>query len=132
MADKIFLSDAGDYVIATGFDQATEKYIEIRGKDPVSLTLFKDTEFVITESTVVVITPEVSPAGAISAGATVSPSTEVYIKEGDQITLTATGAGAFPTFVEWQDGDSNVLSTDNPFTYTATAVAITIKGIFSA
>lgn len=128
---KIFTANSETYVVATDMDQAVEKYYEIVGSYPTTMTLFKDTTYVLTESTVVAITPGVLPVAAIADGATVSPSTVVYIKEGDSITLTATIGATYTTFVNWTDGDSNVLSTDNPYTYTATSANITINANFT-
>lgn len=131
MATNLYLADSQEYITADTMDDAVTKYFQDKGVYPTSIALFKDSTFLITESTVVAVTPEVLPAGAVTAGATVSPSTPVYIKEGDQITLTATGAGAFPTFVNWEI-DSVEVSTDNPYTHTATDIAVTISANFSA
>jgi len=128
----IFLANSEIYVVASNMDQAVEKYYENKSTYPTTMITFKGPDYTLTESTVAAITPVVLPAGAVTAGCTVIPDTVAYIKEGDQITLTATGAGAYPTFVNWTDSESAVLSTDNPYTYTATASDITINGNFSA
>lgn len=128
---KIYLADSQDYIVAENFDEATEKYIEIRGKDPETVSIFKDEAFVITASEVVGITPGILPVLAEADGATISPETEVYIKEGDKITFVATPSVGYPTFVNFTDGSGTELSTDNPFTYTAGAVAITVNANFT-
>ena len=49
--------------------------------------------------------------------------------EGENITFTATAAGAEYKFVEWQDADGKKLSTDNPYSVTL-ASNLTVKAIF--
>lgn len=129
---KIYLANAEEYVVSDSFDGATEKYIEIRGKDPETVSLFKDEAFVISDSNVIGVTPGVLPQLAEDDGATISPDTTVYIKEGTGITLTATPSIGYTTFVNFTDGDSNILSTDNPYTYTAGSVDIVINANFTA
>jgi len=129
---KIYLADNQDYIVAYNFDNATEKFIEVRGKDPGTLSLFKDIEFVIEDSTIVEITPVVMPTLAADDGALVSPSTVVYIKENDMMTFVATPSINYTTFDNWTDGEGNILSTDNPFTYTAGTVDMIINANFSA
>lgn len=127
---KIYLADTGDYVVAQNFDSATEVFIETRGKDPVSLSLFKDEELVIESSPVRTVTTKVLPEGADTDGATASPAVS-YVKEGDSITLTATPSVGYPTFVEWQDSTGTQVSTDNPFNYTAITENVELSAVFS-
>ncbi|MCQ2067479.1 MAG: hypothetical protein MJY68_00015 [Bacteroidaceae bacterium] len=49
--------------------------------------------------------------------------------EGENITFTATAAGAEYKFVEWQDADGKKLSTDNPYSVTL-ASDLNVKAIF--
>lgn len=128
---KLYLANNEDYIVASSFENASEKYVENRSKDPDSMTLFKSAEFVITESNVVEINTGVLPTAAETDGATVTPTPNVFIKEGDSITLQATPGPTYVNFVNWTDGDNNVLSVDNPFTYTAGALGITISANFS-
>jgi len=128
---KIFLAENTDYVVACDMDQAVEKYYEDRSKYPNEINLFKDDGFVITESTVVEITTGVIPTLADTDGALVSPTPNVFIKEGDSITLVAVPSIGYPTFVRFEDGSATELSTSNPFTYVAGASNISINAVFS-
>lgn len=129
---KIFTADTDYYIVAENMDEAVEKYFEERGVYPTTITLFKDSGFVMTESNVVEINVGVLPQLAEDDGAVVSPTPNVFIKEGDQITLIATTSVNYTTFNNWTDGDGNILSTDNPYTYTAGATAVVINANFSA
>ena len=129
---SIYLAEGTDYIVANNIDQAVEKYFEDRSKYPNDISLFKDSAFVITESTIIEITTVVLPTLAEADGAIVSPTPNAFIKEGDQITLQATPSVGYPTFINWTDADSNILSTSNPYTYTSGATDITINANFSA
>lgn len=128
---KIFNADTDYYVVAVNIDVAVEKYYEERNQYPENISVFKEDGFVITESNVVEINTGVLPAAAVTDGATVSPTPNVFIKEGDSITLQATPSATYSTFVEWQDGKGVQLSTSNPYTYVAGSADIAINALFS-
>ena len=128
---KIFTADTDFYLVADTIDDAVTKYYEDKSIYPTTITLFKDSSFVITESNVVAIVPLVLPALALADGASISPATSVFIKEGDQITLTATPSANYTTFVNWTV-DGVEVSTANPFTYTALSTGVTLNANFTA
>lgn len=128
---KIFLADSDFYIIADNMDQAVEKFYEDKVVYPTTVSLFKDSSFVITESTVVEVSTGILPALAEVDGASVSPTPNVFIKEGDSITLIATPSVGYPNFVNWTI-DSVEISTDSTFTYTAGTSAVSIVANFSA
>jgi hypothetical protein len=129
---KIFNADTDYFVVADDIDAAVEKYHEERSQYPTTIAVYKEDGFVITESNVIEINTGVLPAGAEADGATVTPTPNVFIKEGDSITLQATPSVNYPTFVEWQDGSGAQLSTENPYTYTVGAAEVVINAVFSA
>ncbi len=131
MATNLYLADDSIYVSADTMDDAVSKYVQVKEVEPTTMTLFKSSTYLVVESTIIAITPGVLPTAAITAGSTISPDSAVFIKEGDQITFVATGAGVYSTFVNFTDGDSNVLSTSTPYTYTATDADITINANFT-
>lgn len=128
---KIYQADSQDYIVAPDFDTATEKYIEVRGKDPQTLSLFAEESVVVNASETQDIELLVLPTLAEDDGALTSPSGNVYLQAGDKVTLTAIPSVGYPTFVNWTDESDVEISTDNPFTYTAVAGASQIKANFS-
>jgi hypothetical protein len=120
----IYLIDSTDYVISNEADKAAARYKELRGKDAISISKFKDSDYVVISDTTYTITPAIGTALAETDGAKVYPSSAFTVAENSEVVVTAVDSGEEVgnyEFSEWQDGSGNTLSTDNPYTVTVDA-----------
>ena len=108
------------------FQKWNDGISDVSTDNPYNFTVTANTTLtaVYAESTTYTLTTSASPA--YTGKVTRSLVQDAY-DENTSITLTATPNGAYE-FVEWQDGSSNQLSTENPYTFdinaNTTAVAV--------
>ena len=126
MAQNLYKTTDGIYVLADTIEIATDKYKTAKGKDAAGISLFQTSSFLVaaTDNSNVTI-PAVT-------GGTVYPNgfTAKVFPVGAAIQLNAVAADGY-VFTQWEDGAGNVLSTFAQYEYTVQSDDITIKAIFT-